>query len=119
MSNTLSIVLAVRNEEENIGRCLDSVKSIADEIIVVDEYSSDKTVEIAKKYSAKIFLEPHHDIFHISKQKALEKATGDWILQLDADEVVTPELAKEIELVIRNQKTSASASLEIPPEKKR
>jgi len=96
MKNTLSVVLAVRNEENNLGRCLDSVKNIADEIIVVDEYSSDKTVEIAKKYNAKIFLEPHHEIFHVTKQKALEKATRDWILQLDADEVVTPELAKEI-----------------------
>lgn len=96
----LSVVLAVRNEEENIGRCLDSVKNIADEIVVVDEHSVDKTVEIAKKYGAKIFLETHHDIFHITKQIALEKATGEWILQLDADEVVTPGLAKEIMQVI-------------------
>ena len=112
-NKSLSVVLATRNEEENIDRCLESVKNIASEIVVVDEYSTDKTIEIVKKYGAKIFLEPHHDIFHITKQIALEKATGEWILQLDADEVVTPELAKEIELVIRNQK------LEIPPEKKR
>jgi len=92
----LSIVLATRNEEENIGRCLESVKSIADEIIVVDEYSTDKTREIAEKLGANLYLEPHHDIFHITKQKALEKAKGEWVLQLDADEVVTPELAKEI-----------------------
>jgi glycosyltransferase involved in cell wall biosynthesis len=92
----LSVALAVRNEEGNIGRCLESVKNIANEIIVVDEYSTDKTVEIAKKYGAKVFLEPHHDVFHITKQTALEKATGEWILQLDADEVVTPELAREI-----------------------
>lgn len=92
----LSVALAVRNEEGNIGRCLESVKNIANEIIVVDEYSTDATAEIAKKYGAKTFLEPHHDIFHITKQLALEKATGEWILQLDADEVVTPELAREI-----------------------
>jgi glycosyltransferase involved in cell wall biosynthesis len=103
----LSVILATRNEEENIGRCLESVqKMIADptsprlrgasEIVVIDEYSTDNTVEIAKKYGAKIFLEPHHENFHITKQIGLEKATGDWILQLDADEVVTPELAKEI-----------------------
>ena len=96
----LSVVLAVRNEEENIGRCLDSINNIADEIVVVDEYSTDKTVEIAKKYSAKVFLEPHHDIFHITKQKALEKATGEWMLQLDADEVVTLSLAEEIKKII-------------------
>jgi glycosyltransferase involved in cell wall biosynthesis len=92
----LSVVLAVRNEEENIKRCLESVSGLADEIIVVDEHSTDKTREIAEKLGAKVFLEPHHDIFHVSKQKALDYATGDWILQLDADEVVGPDLAKEI-----------------------
>jgi len=96
----LSVVLAVRNEEENIGQCLASVENIADEIIVVDEHSTDKTKEIAQKFGAKVFLEPHHDIFHITKQKALDKATGDWVLQLDADEVVTPELASEIKKVL-------------------
>ena len=102
MMQKLSVVLAVRNEEGNIARCLDSVKGIADEIIVMDEYSTDKTVEIAKKYSAKIYLESHHDLFHITKQKALEKATGDWILQLDADEVVTPKLAEDIKSVLQD-----------------
>jgi glycosyltransferase involved in cell wall biosynthesis len=98
----LSIVIATRNEEVNVGRCLESVKDIAGEIVVVDEYSTDKTVEIAKKYGAKVFAEPHHDIFHITKQIALEKAAGEWILQLDADEVVTPELAREIVSVINH-----------------
>lgn len=92
----LSVVLATRNEEVNIARCLESVKSIANEIIVMDENSTDKTRNIATSFGAKVFTEPHHDIFHITKQKALERATGDWILQLDADEEVTPELAKEI-----------------------
>src|SRR3989339_856803 len=92
----LSVVLATRNEEENIGRCLSSVKDIADEIIIFDEYSTDNTREIAEKYGAKVYLEEHHEIFHITKQKALEKAKGEWILQLDADEVVSRELAKEI-----------------------
>lgn len=96
----LSIALAVRNEEENLSRCLESVKNIADEIIIFDEFSTDKTVEIAKKYGAKVFEEPHHEIFHITKQKAIEKCTGDWILQLDADEVVTDDLAAEIREVI-------------------
>jgi glycosyltransferase involved in cell wall biosynthesis len=111
MNTKLSVVLATRNEEENIGRCLESVKSIADEMIVVDEFSTDKTREIAESLGAKVYTEPHHDIFHITKQKALEYAQGEWILQLDADEVVTPKLSEEIKLVISNQK------LEIPPEK--
>ena len=108
--NKLSVVLATRNEETNLGRCLESVKSLADEIIIVDEYSTDKTVEIAKKYNAKVFLEPHHDIFHITKQVALDKATGDWILQLDADEVVTIELADEIKKLVRNNVDPKSPS---------
>ena len=110
----LSVVLATRNEEENIGRCLESVKDIADEIIVVDEQSSDNTREIAQKYGAKVFTEPHHEIFHITKQKALEKAKGGWILQLDADEVVTPELAKDIISVVTNSQPS---TLNVPSDK--
>lgn len=92
----LSVVLATRNEEENIARCLESVKEIADEIIVFDEYSTDNTKKLAESFGAKVYLEPHHDIFHITKQKAIDMAKGEWILQMDADEVITPELAKEI-----------------------
>lgn len=101
---TLSVVLAVRNEEENIARCLNSVKDIADEIIVVDEYSTDKTKDIAEGLGAKVYEEEHHNIFHITKQKAMDKAKCDWILQLDADEVVTQELAKEISDLVKNGK---------------
>jgi len=96
----LSVVLATRNEEENIGACLKSIKDIADEIVIVDELSTDKTCEIARKYGAKVYKVKHEPIFHKTKQKALDKATGDWILQLDADERVTPVLAKEIKEVI-------------------
>lgn len=96
----LSVVLAAINEEENLGNCLESVKDIADEIVVVDEYSTDKTVEIAKRYGARVYEEPHHPIFHITKQKALDAAIYEWVLQLDADEIITPELAKEIKKVI-------------------
>ena len=97
---TLSVVLAVKNEERNIGACLESVKKIADEIVIFDEQSTDKTREIATKYSARIFEYKHKVNFHETKQKALEKATGDWILQLDADERVTKDLADEIKEVI-------------------
>lgn len=96
----LSVVLATINEEQNIARCLESVKDIADEIIIFDEYSTDNTKKIAESFGAKVYLEPHHDIFHITKQKAIDMAKGEWILQMDADEVITPELAKEIVEVI-------------------
>ena len=97
---TLSVVLATKNEEVNLGRTLSSIKDIADEIIVFDEFSEDKTREIAKEKGAKVYKYQHKTNFHETKQKAIEKAKGDWILQLDADEVVTPELAEEIKEVI-------------------
>lgn len=106
MTNKISVVLATRNEEENIGRCLASVKGFADEIIVVDEESTDKTREIAKSFGAKVFTEPHEEIFHITKEKALKKATGEWILQMDADEEVSPELAKEIVSVVNSNEAT-------------
>lgn len=96
----LSVVLATRNEEGNIGPCLQSVENIADEIIVFDEHSKDRTREIASKYGADVYKVKHEPIFHITKQKAIDKAKGTWILQLDADERVTPLLSKEIKLVV-------------------
>src|SRR4030042_2334954 len=100
MNNKLSVVLATRNEEVNLGRCLDSVKAIADEIIVVDEGSEDKTREIAERYGARVYKTEHEPIFHKTKEKALNLASGDWVLQLDADEIVTPDLAKEIKNIL-------------------
>jgi len=96
----LSVVLAVFNEENNLGDCLASVKEIADEIVIVDGGSNDRTVEIAKSYEAKIIETDNPPIFHINKQKALEKASFEWILQLDADERITPALSREIKKVI-------------------
>lgn len=96
----LSVVLAVFNEESNLKECLDSVKEIADEIVIVDGGSSDRTIEIAKSFKAKIIETDNPPIFHINKQKALEAASNDWILQLDADERITSKLRHEIVAVI-------------------
>jgi len=96
----LSVVLAVRNEEKNLEACLASVKEIADEIVVVDEESSDRTKAIAESYKAKVIVVKHAKVFHISKEKALQAATGEWIFQLDADERVSEKLGKEILKVI-------------------
>ncbi|RJQ27581.1 glycosyltransferase family 2 protein [Candidatus Parcubacteria bacterium] len=96
----LSVVLAVYNEETNLATCLKSVKDIADEIIIVDGGSTDKTVEIAKSFNAEVIITDNPPIFHINKQKALEQATGEWILQLDADEVISNQLADEIIKII-------------------
>lgn len=104
----LSVVLATFNEEKNLPALLDSVKNLADEIIIVDGSSTDKTVEIAKKYGARVFVVENRPIFHINKQKAIDLATKDWILQLDADERVTPELNKEILSTINNQQLTTN-----------
>lgn len=92
----LSVVLAVFNEGKNLSRCLESVRSIADEIVIVDGGSHDDTVEIAERFGAHVILTDNPLVFHINKQKALDAATGRWVLQLDADEEVTQELAGEI-----------------------
>jgi len=98
----LSVVLATFNEEENLDRCLKAVKDLADEIVIVDGTSKDKTVEIAKSYSAKVTVTSNPPNFHINKQKAIDQATGDWILQLDADEVVSEELGDEIKEILKS-----------------
>ncbi|MGA2911269.1 MAG: glycosyltransferase family 2 protein [Candidatus Levyibacteriota bacterium] len=100
MKQTLSIALATFNEEKNLAACLDSVKGLADEIVIVDGTSSDNTVKIAKSYGAKVLVKDNPQMFHINKQKAIDMTTGDWVLQLDADERVSPQLAAEIRKVI-------------------
>ncbi len=89
----ISVVLATHNEEKNLEKCLNSVKSFADEIIIADGASTDKTVEIAKKFGAHIIPTTNKANFHINKQMAMDVAKGDLILQIDADEVVDNELA--------------------------
>lgn len=97
---SISVVLATFNEEDALGDCLESVQDFATEILVVDGSSIDKTREIAEKFHAKVIKTTNPPIFHVNKQKAIELATCDWILQLDADERVTPELKKEIISII-------------------
>lgn len=88
----LSVVLAVHNEEKNLARCLESVRSIVDELIIVDGESTDRTVEIAKSFGAQIITTTNKSNFHINKQMAMDAATGELVLQLDADEVLDEEL---------------------------
>lgn len=97
----LSVAIATFNEEENIGKCLESVKDFADEIVIVDGSSADKTVEIAKTFGAKVIVTNNPPMFHINKQKAIDASTNDWILQLDADERVSKKLAEEINNIIK------------------
>lgn len=98
----ITIALATHNEAANIERCLASVRTLADEIVVVDGASTDTTAIIAKRLGATVIETTNPPMFHINKQKALEHAHGVWILQLDADEVVSNELASEIRAVCTN-----------------
>ena len=97
---TLSVCIITLNEEVNIARTLESVRAIADEIIVVDSGSTDQTVALAQARGAKVFNEPWKG-FAAQKNSALAKATCDWILSLDADEEVSPELAASIRTVLK------------------
>ena len=90
----LSVVIIAHNEETNLPRCLESVRW-ADEIIVGDSGSADRTLEVAGGLGAKVFSYEWRG-FGPAKQGAIDKAEGEWILSLDADEEVTPELASEI-----------------------
>ena len=105
----LSVALATYYEEENLEKCLNSVKDLANEIVIVDGGSKDRTVEIAKKYTDKLIVTDNPSVFHINKQKAIDKCTKDWILQLDADEVVSEELKKEImERVLKKEEKTTN-----------
>ena len=103
-SPRLSVVLATFNEEKNLADCLNSVKDLADEIVVVDGSSTDKTRVIAKKMAARVIKTTNKPIFHINKQLAVDRAKGQWILQLDADERTTPQLNQEILHLIKAKK---------------
>lgn len=93
----LSVTLATFNEEKFLGKCLDAVKDLADEIVIVDGSSTDDTVKIAKKYGAEVVVTKNvPENFHINKKKANDLAKDEWILQLDADEIVSPALKEEI-----------------------
>lgn len=99
----ISVALAVFNEEENLKSCLDSVKDLAWEIVVADGGSTDKTLEIAKEFGARIIQTDNPSVFHINKNKAIDAARGDWILQLDADEIVSKDLLKEIKRAVASE----------------
>ena len=91
----ISVAIISFNEEANIARCIEAVKSIAHEIVVVDSFSTDSTVAIAESLGAKVYSEPWKG--HIAqKNSALDKCHAPWILSLDCDEVVSPELSASI-----------------------
>lgn len=97
----LSVVILVHNEESLLEKCLQSVKAIADEIIVIDAQSTDGSSDVAKRYTSNIYNRPNNLLLQPNKNFGFQKAKGEWILNLDADEKLTPELAEEIREVIK------------------
>ncbi len=94
----LSVTIIAWNEEERLRDCLESV-SWADEVVVVDAESSDKTVQLAREFTDRVWVRPWPG-FAAQKNFALDQATGEWVLSLDADERVTPELAEQIKAIV-------------------
>jgi glycosyltransferase involved in cell wall biosynthesis len=109
---TLSAIVITRNEAHNLHDCLQSMLGLVDEIIVVDSQSVDGTVAIAQQHGAKISQPEDWPGFGPQKNRALDLATCDWVLSIDADERVTPELAVEIKQVV--QSGDASMAYQVP-----
>lgn len=109
---TLSVIIITFNEAENIARCLESVKW-ADEIIVVDSGSTDNTVEICQQFKAKIHQQTWLG-YGPQKNVALQHATGEWILSLDADEQLSPELEQRIKTIMSTENSKDAYQIKRP-----
>ncbi len=111
MKRRLSVVTITKNADKLLELCLCSASNIADEIIVVDNNSTDKTLDIAKDYNARIYPLNTNNL-GLQKEYGVKKAKYEWILILDSDEVITPELKKEIKTII--SKPTKYYGFEIP-----
>jgi GT2 family glycosyltransferase/tetratricopeptide (TPR) repeat protein len=107
----LSVCLIVKNEQEFLGRCLASVRALASQIVVVDTGSTDRTLEIAREHGAEIHHFAWCDDFAAARNAALERATGDWVLTLDADEELLPGQA---ETLAREMQSAGIMALRLP-----
>ncbi len=100
-SCTLSATIIAKNEADRIRGCLDSIRGWVDEIVLLDSGSTDETVRIAREYTDRVY-ETDWPGYGAQKQRALEQATGDWVLSIDADEQVTPRLRRDIDEALRS-----------------
>lgn len=104
----ISVVINTYNAERLLEECLTSIKD-ADEIVICDMYSEDRTIEIAKQFNCRIFYHDRTGIVEPARNYAMEQASGDWILVLDADEIVTPELWERLKSYAQNPKPNFDA----------
>ena len=101
----LSLCMIVKNEEAALPRTLASVKNVVDEIVVLDTGSRDRTCEIAREFGARVYHFEWGDDFAAARNECLKHATGDWILVLDADEVLVPEILPQIKQALESDRT--------------
>ena len=100
---TLSVTIITRDEEDRLPRCLESVAGLADEIIVLDSGSTDGTLDIARRYTDRVYSVDWPG-YGVQKQRALEKATGDWVLAIDADEALDPEMQQSVQQLLETDR---------------
>jgi len=112
MTPTITAVIITKDEERNIAACLESLRWV-DEIIVVDVCSNDRTIEIARQYTDRVFVRPWPG-FGPQKNYGIDQASGDWILVVDADERVTEPLREEITTLLRAGPPADIVGFEIP-----
>ncbi len=110
-SPKLSLCMIVKNEADRLPRCLASIKQLADEIVIVDTGSSDKTVKIAKRFTDKVYHFPWCDDFAEARNYSLSKAGGQWILVLDADEVLLPSAIPLIRRIVNQDNNIIAVNL--------
>ncbi|WP_229414638.1 MULTISPECIES: tetratricopeptide repeat protein [Moorena] len=98
----LSLCMIVKDEEESLPQCLSSVKDVVDEMVVLDTGSTDRTIEVAQSYGARVYQFEWCNDFAAARNQALKYVQGEWVLVLDADEVLKPEVVPEIKQAIQN-----------------
>lgn len=103
MNNTVSLCMIVKNEEDYLPRCLESINDIVDEIIIVDTGSTDKTIEIAKSYGAKIYYYKWNNDFSEARNESLKYATKDWVLIFDADDELHAPYKNNLKLLLNSE----------------
>ena len=103
----LSLVMIVKNEEARLGRCLESVQGLVDEVVVVDTGSSDRTVEVAERYGAKVHYFTWCEDFSAARNESIRHATGDWLMWLDADDIFPKENFSKVRRAVRMGKRHA------------
>lgn len=111
---SLSAVMIAKDEASIIGACLERLDWV-DEIVVLDGGSSDNTVEIARQYTDKVYIESNWQGYGVQRQRAQDKATGDWVLMVDADEHVSAELKQSIKQVVQQDNRDEAYSMAILP----